>query len=67
MPYGQSSVKLPVILSPSHSVIWSLGHLVTQSLGHLVTHVIQCCVKQTDNITIYKVCFADKKVTDYNV
>ena len=50
IPYGQSSAKLPVILSPihlafghliiqsfSHSVAWSLGHLVTQSLGHSVT------------------------------
>ena len=29
---GQSSAKLPVILSPSHLVIWSFGHLVFGAL-----------------------------------
>ena len=50
--YGQSSAKLPVILSSCHPVIWSFdqslghsitwsyGHSVTQSLGHLVTRSI---------------------------
>ena len=37
IPSGQSSAKLPVILSLGHSVTWSLGHLVIWSLGHLVT------------------------------
>ena len=37
IPYGQSSAKLPVILSPRNLVIWSFSHLVTRSLGHLVT------------------------------
>ena len=32
-----SSAKLPVILSPSHLVIWSFGHWVTYSLGYSVT------------------------------
>ena len=27
IPYGQSSAKLPVILSPNRSVTWSLGYL----------------------------------------
>ena len=36
IPYGQSSAKLPVILSPSNLVIQSLGHSVIQSLGHSV-------------------------------
>ena len=37
IPSGQSSAKLPVILSLGHSVTWSLGPLVTWSLGHSVT------------------------------
>ena len=37
IPYGQSSAKLPVILTPGHLIIQSFGHLVTWSLGHLVT------------------------------
>ena len=45
IPSGQSSAKLPVILSLGHlvtrslghPVIWSLGHLVTWSLSHSVT------------------------------
>ena len=36
IPYGQSSAKLPVILSLGHSVSLSLGHSVTWSLGHSV-------------------------------
>ena len=28
IPYGQLSAKLPVILSPSHLIIWSFSHLV---------------------------------------
>ena len=36
IPYGQSSAKLPVILSPSQLAIMSLGHSVTQSFGHSV-------------------------------
>ena len=31
MPSGQSSAKLPVILSPSHLITQSLGHWVTRS------------------------------------
>ena len=37
IPSGQSSAKLPVILSPSDPVTWSTGHSVTRSLGHSVT------------------------------
>ena len=37
IPYGQSSAKLPVILSPSYLIIQSFSHLVTLSLAHLVT------------------------------
>ena len=37
MPSGQSSAKLPVILSPSQLINLSLSHFVTRSLGHLVT------------------------------
>ena len=36
IPYGQSSAKIPVILSPSHLVIWSFSHLIIQSFDHSV-------------------------------
>ena len=38
IPSGQSSAKLPVILSLGHSVTRSLGHLVTQSYDHYFQH-----------------------------
>ena len=62
MPYSQSSVKLPVILSPSHLVIQSFSHLVTWSLGHSVTQSLlsschphfQYAHERTHNIRIYR-------------
>ena len=47
IPYGQSSAKLPVILSPSHLVIWSFSHSVTRSLGHSVTRSLGHSVTQS--------------------
>ena len=36
IPYGQSSAKLPVMMSTCHPVFWSTGHLVIRSSGHQV-------------------------------
>ena len=64
IPYGQSCAKLPVILSPSHLVIWSLGHLVTWSLGHLVTWSLSHSVTRSLNHSVTRSTYATDTLTN---
>ena len=63
IPYGQSSVKLPVIWASDHPVNWSSRHPIITSFGHLVSgppiimsfkHFISRTDLQTNNIRIFR-------------